>query len=74
MIVEERRNNGMKSKAHENFENLLHAIVSVPAETVKAELAEERAAREAKGNGKAQERTRPIVSPGLVSSSTSDRS
>lgn len=64
----------MKSEAHQNFENMLRAVVSVPAATVKAELAEERTEREAKGNGKAQERTRPIVSPVLVSSSTSEHS
>jgi hypothetical protein len=58
----------MKSQAHQNFDNLLHAIVSVPSETVKAKLAEERAERQAKGNGKTQERMRPIVSPDLVSS------
>jgi len=64
----------MRSKAHQNFENLLRAVVSVPAATVKGKLAEERTERAAKGNGKAQERTRPIVSPALVSSSTSARS
>jgi hypothetical protein len=58
----------MKSQAHQNFDNLLRAIVSVPSETVKAELAEERTERQAKGNGKAQERIRPIVSPALVAS------
>jgi hypothetical protein len=63
-----------KSKAHQNFENVLRAVVSVPASTVKAKLTEERIERQAKGNGKAQERTRPIVSPALVSSSTSERS
>jgi hypothetical protein len=64
----------MKSKAHQNFENMLRAVVLAPAETVKAELAEERVERKAKGNGKTQERVRPIVSPVLVSSSTSGRS
>lgn len=64
----------MKSEAHQNFENLLRAVVSVPAKTVKAKLAEERTERETKGNGKAQERTRPIVSAVFVSSSTSGRS
>jgi hypothetical protein len=64
----------MKSEAHQNFETLLRAVVSVPGETVKAKLAEERTEREARGNGKAQERTRPIVSPSLVSSSASRRS
>ena len=64
----------MKSEPHQNSENLLRAVVSVPAATVKAKLAEERAERQAKGNGKTQERSRPIVSPALVSSSTSDRS
>ncbi len=58
----------MKSQEHQNFENLLRAIVSVPVETVKAKLAEERTERQTKGNGKAQERMRPIVSPDLVSS------
>lgn len=64
----------MNSQAHQNFENLLRAVVSAPAETVKAKLSEERTERKAKGNGKAQERTRPIVSPALVSSSTLGRS
>ena len=63
-----------KSKPHQNFENLLRAVVSVPAAAVKAKLSEDRTERAAKGNGKAQERTRPIVSPALVSSSTSGRS
>ncbi len=61
--------NAMKSQAHQNFENTLRAVVSVPAATVKAKLAEERATRQTKGNGKAQERARPIVSPAFVSSS-----
>jgi hypothetical protein len=64
----------MKSKAHQNFENVFRAVISVPASTVKAKLAEDRTERAAKGNGKAQERTRPIVSPALVSSSASRRS
>lgn len=63
----------MKSQAHRNFEHMLRAVVSVPAETVKENLEKERAERKAKGNGKTQERVRPIVSPGLVSSSTSER-
>jgi hypothetical protein len=63
----------MKSKAHQNFENMLRVVVTAPASTVKAALAEERTQRQSKGNGKAQERTRPIVSRALVSSSTSGR-
>ena len=74
IIRQVRYDNAMKSEAHQNFENLLRAVVSVPGETVKAKLAEERTEREARGNGKAQERTRPIVSPALVSSSTSGHS
>ncbi len=63
----------MKSQAHQNFENVLRAIVTAPAQTVKAKLAEDRADRaEAKKAGKTQERVRPIVSPGLVSSSVSE--
>jgi len=69
-----RYDNAMSSQAHQNFEKVLRAVVSAPAEKVKAKLAEERAEREAKGNGKAQERMRPIVSRVLVSSSTSERS
>jgi hypothetical protein len=65
----------MKSKSHQNFENMLRAVVTAPVETVKAKLAEDRADRtDAKKKGKAQERSRPIVSPALVSSSTSGRS
>lgn len=63
-----RYDNAMKSQAHQNFENLLRAVVSVPGKTVKATIVEDRMDRQAKGNGKAQERMRPIVSPGLVSS------
>jgi hypothetical protein len=69
-----RYDNAMKSKAHQNFENMLRAVVSVPAVTVKARMAEEKTDRTAKGNGKAQERARPIVSPALVSSAISGRS
>lgn len=64
----------MKSQEHQNFENMLRAVVSVPAANVKASIEAERAEREAKGNSKAQERMRPIVSPALVSSSTSGHS
>lgn len=54
---------------------MLRAVVTAPVETVKAKLAEDRADRtDAKKKGKAQERSRPIVSPALVSSSTSGRS
>jgi hypothetical protein len=61
----------MNSQAHQNFENLLRAVVSVPASIIKADIAAERMEREqAQEDGKAQERVRPIVSPALVSSST----
>jgi hypothetical protein len=64
----------MKSQEHQNFENMLRAVVTAPVDTVKAELAEDRAGRaEARDKGETQERVRPIVSPGLVSSSTSRR-
>lgn len=65
----------MNSQAHQNFENLLRAVVKAPVETVRAKIAEDRAERaEAKKTGETQERVRPIVSPGLVSSTTSGRS
>jgi hypothetical protein len=70
-----RYDNAMKSKAHQNFENMLRAVVSVPAASVKASIAAERTEREqAKSAGKPQERSRPIVSLALVSSSTLERS
>jgi hypothetical protein len=60
----------MKSQAHQNFEKPLRDVVSAPAADVKASIAAERSEREqAKESGKTQERVRPIVSPGLVSSS-----
>jgi hypothetical protein len=65
----------MKSQAHRNFENVLRAVVTAPIATVKASLAEDRTQRDQrKKKGETQERVRPIVSPGLVSSSTSEHS
>jgi hypothetical protein len=60
----------MKSEAHQNFENLLGRIVSVPNAEVKKRMDDEQTAKEwAKENGQRTHRARPIVSPAAVSSS-----
>lgn len=60
-----------QSPEYRAFENLLGQVLTVSKTELNRRIAEEKADREtSKGNGKTLERSRPIVSPGLVSSST----
>ena len=63
----------MKSKEHQNFENLLRAVVNVPAKTIKARLEDDRATKDwTKENNQPQHRNRrPIAS--LVPDESSKR-
>jgi hypothetical protein len=60
----------MKSQEHQNFENLLRAVVSVPHAEIKRRMEDEKTAKEwGKANGQRTRRARPIVSPAAVASS-----
>jgi hypothetical protein len=60
----------MKSQEHENFENLLRKVVSVPHSEVKQRMESDRIAKElAREAGQPMSRTSPIVSPDAVAPS-----